>query len=299
MSQSVPIAEPSQSESANSQAEHAPGQGSRSADESTCAHREAASLASESASPLFAVDELSRSWGETEALRQVSLRIEPQEIVLLAGPSGSGKTTLLRMLAGALRPSSGSVSIRGLDIASMSSRQLKDHRSHIGIVEQGSMLVPQLNVHRNVLAGLLGAWPWYKVLQSALMRVEVERVGALLEQMDLRARQWDTTGILSGGQQQRVAVARALVCNPTIILADEPTASLDPSNATAVTRLIVEAARAREGTALLCSHWVSLALPFVDRVIGLRAGEIVLDTAATKVDDKILDELYEGSQERA
>ena len=248
---------------------------------------------------LFEVDQLSRSWGETKALRDVSLTVRKQEIVLLAGPSGSGKTTLLRMLAGALRPSSGSVLVEGVDIAAMSETQLKQHRAKIGLVEQGSKLVPQLSVHRNVLAGLLGNWPWYKVLQSVLMRVEVPRVAALLKQMELQDRQWETTGVLSGGQQQRVGVARALICDPTIVLADEPTASLDPSNATAVTRLIVDAARARSGTAVLCSHWVSLALPFVDRVVGLRDGEVVLDKKASEVDDKVLDALYEGSAERA
>lgn len=249
--------------------------------------------------PLFAVESLSRTWGDTHALRNVSLRVQPKEIVLLAGPSGSGKTTLLRMLAAALRPSGGKVSVDGVDIAAMSAGQLKRHRSQIGIVEQGSMLVPQLNVHRNVLAGLLGSWPWYRVLQSAIFRVQADRVASILDQMDLKDRQWDTTSILSGGQQQRVAVARSLISDPTVILADEPTASLDPSNATAVTQLIVEAARAREGTALLCSHWVDLALPFVDRVIGLRAGEIVLDIPAKEVTDSILDDLYEGSRERA
>lgn len=217
----------------------------------------------------------------------------------MAGPSGSGKTTLLRMMAGALRPSSGRVLVDGEDIAAMSDAQLKSHRARTGIVEQGSMLVPQLSVHRNVLAGMLSNWPWHKVLRSIVMRVEVPRVRALLEQMELADRQWDTTDILSGGQQQRVGVARALICDPTIILADEPTASLDPSNATAVTKLIVDAARARQGTALLCSHWVSLALPFVDRVVGLREGELVLDKPASEVDEAVLEKLYEGSAERA
>lgn len=232
-------------------------------------------------------------------MRELSLSVQPEEVVLLAGPSGSGKTTLLRMLAGALRPSAGRVLVDGVDIASMSGSQLKRHRQAIGIVEQGSMLVPQLSVHRNVLAGLLSDWPWYKVLQSILMRVEVPRVRALLEQMELEERQWETTSVLSGGEQQRVGVARALICDPKIILADEPTASLDPSNATAVTRMIVDAARARNGTALLCSHWVSLALPFVDRVVGLREGKLVLDMKASAIDDQVLDELYEGSAERA
>lgn len=248
---------------------------------------------------LFEVESVSRSWGTTEAMHELSLSVQPEEVVLLAGPSGSGKTTLLRMLAGALRPSAGRVLVDGVDIASMSGSQLKRHRQAIGIVEQGSMLVPQLSVHRNVLAGMLSDWPWYKVLQSVLMRVEGPKVQALLEQMELAERQWETTGVLSGGEQQRVGVARALICDPKIILADEPTASLDPSNATAVTRMIVDAARARNGTALLCSHWVSLALPFVDRVVGLRAGKLVLDMKASAVDDQVLDELYEGSAERA
>ena len=251
------------------------------------------------AEPLFQTHQLSRVWDRTHALREVSLSVHPQEVVLLAGPSGSGKTTLLRMLSGSLRASSGSIKVEGTELASMSSRELKEHRTRIGIVEQGSLLIPQLSVHRNVLAGLLGDWPWPKVLLSAFLRVEVQRVHELLEQMDLQDRQWDTTGVLSGGQQQRVAVARALVCNPSIILADEPTASLDPNNATAITKLIVNAARARKGTALLCSHWVSLALPFVDRVIGLRDGRIVLDAKAADVDDASLDKLYEGSRERA
>jgi phosphonate transport system ATP-binding protein len=203
------------------------------------------------------------------------------------------------MLAGDLRPISGSVHVDVVDIAAMSERQLKQHRAKIGLVEQGSKLVPQLSVHRNVLAGLLGDWPWYKVLQSVVMRVEVPRVHELLKQFELEDRQWETTGVLSGGQQQRVGVARALICDPSIILADEPTASLDPSRATAVTRIIVKAARDRNGTAILCSHWVSLALPFVDRVVGLREGEIVLDMKASDVDDKVLDALYEGSTERA
>lgn len=247
----------------------------------------------------FEVDKVKRSWGETQALREVSLSIKEKEVVLLAGPSGSGKTTLLRILAGALRPSSGSVRVDGVDIAAMSEAQLKRHRAKIGLVEQGSKLVPQLSVHRNVLAGLLGDWPWYKVLQSVLMRVEASKVRALLKQIDLDDRQWETTGVLSGGEQQRVGVARALICDPSIILADEPTASLDPGNATAVTRIIVDAVRAREGTAILCSHWVSLALPFVDRVVGLREGEVVLDKSAADVDDEALGELYEGSAERA
>jgi phosphonate transport system ATP-binding protein len=248
--------------------------------------------------PLFQVKALSRHWGEVHALREVSLEINKHEIVLLAGPSGSGKTTLLRVLAGALRPSSGQVAFNGTSLATMSQSALNQLRNSIGMVEQGNLLVPQLSVHRNVLAGLLGQWPWHKVLRSAFLRTEVDRVREVLQKMDLHDRQWESAAVLSGGQQQRVAVARALIRNPSILLADEPTASLDPTNATAVTKLIVDAARAQKGTALLCSHWVSLALPFVDRVIGLRSGSVVLDAPADQVDDKTLDELYEGSGER-
>ncbi len=246
----------------------------------------------------FQLERVSRSWGDRIALEEVSLSIRPGERVLLAGPSGSGKTTLLRLLAGGLRPSSGTIEVEGVDLMSMSARELRRHRARCRIVEQGALLVPQSDVHRNVLAGRLAHMPWHAVLLSAFWRTETEPVRELLDHLGLADRQWDLAGNLSGGQQQRVAIARALISSPAVLLADEPTSSLDPRTARSVTQLLIEQAGRRGATLLFCSHWVSLARAEVDRIIGIRAGRVVLDARPGEVDDAALEQLYRGSDEQ-
>ena len=247
---------------------------------------------------MLRLEKVHRSWGDTPALEDVSLTIEPGERVLLAGPSGSGKTTLLRLLAGVLRPSRGAVRVDGVDLMSMSSGALRRHRARCRIVEQGALLVPQSDVHHNVLAGRLAHMSWRSVVWSAIWRTETERVRELLEPLGLADRQWDTAGNLSGGQQQRVAIARALISSPAILLADEPTSSLDPRTAREVTQILVDQAIERGATLVFCSHWVSLARERVDRIIGIRGGRLVLDRRPGEVDGEALDQLYRGSDER-
>jgi phosphonate transport system ATP-binding protein len=229
---------------------------------------------------LFRLESVSRRWGSVDALRGVSLEVRAGEIILLAGPSGSGKSTLLRILTGSLKPTSGRVAVDGVDLASMTPLQLRTYKRMCGIVEQGNLLIPQLDVHRNVTAGLLGQWPWHRILLSAIWHIERERVSTLLGELGLADRQWEVTANLSGGQQQRVAVARALISSPSIIVADEPTASLDAENAVQVTRILVEAARRTKATLILCTHWISLVLPFMERLIAIRDGAVAVDCNA-------------------
>ncbi len=243
------------------------------------------------------LERVSRHWGRNRALEDVSLTIQPGERILLAGPSGSGKTTLLRLLAGVLRPSRGTIHIDGVDLMSMSTRQLRRHRSRCGIVEQGALLVPQSDVHHNVLAGRLAHMSWHAVLRSALWRTDVESVGKLLGSLGLADRQWDLAGTLSGGQQQRVAIARALIGAPAVLLADEPTSSLDPRTAARVRDILLDEARQRGATLLFCSHWISLARDRVDRVLGIRDGALVIDAAPDQVSSEELAQLYRGSDE--
>jgi phosphonate transport system ATP-binding protein len=254
--------------------------------------------------PLFRLEDVARRWGNVEALRGVSLDIRAGEIILLAGPSGSGKSTLLRILTGSLRPTSGRVEVGGVDLASMTPLELRTYKRTCGIVEQGNLLVPQLDVHRNVLAGRLAQWSWHRILLSAIWPIERERVSALLSELGLSDRQWEVTANLSGGQQQRVAVARALVSSPSIIVADEPTASLDATNAIQVTQMLVDAARRTKATLILCTHWITLALPFVERMIGIRDGVVAIDCNARDhkqgelVDEASLGSHREGALER-
>lgn len=214
---------------------------------------------------------------EDPALSGVSLTVARGEVVVLLGLSGSGKSTLLRHIDGLELPSTGSVSALGTDVASLSGRELRALRGRIGFIFQQFELVGPLTVLENVLTGALstirgprvGVWSYSRELRLKALG-HLDRVG-LLERAYQRA---DT---LSGGQQQRVAIARALMQDPEILLADEPVASLDPESSGQVMALIREIA-AEQGLTVVCSlHQVDLALGWGDRIVGLRAGKVVLD----------------------
>lgn len=226
------------------------------------------------------------------ALSGVSLDVARGEIVVLLGLSGSGKSTLLRHVNGLETPTSGAIQSLGEDVAALRGNALRTLRGRIGFIFQQFELVGPLTVLENVLTGSLsrlrgpriGARSYPRALRLAALG-HLDRVG-LLEQAYQRA---DT---LSGGQQQRVAIARALMQDPEILLADEPVASLDPESSSQVMALIREIA-AERGLTVLCSlHQVELALGWGDRVVGLRAGEVVLDTSTDHLSKDQVMEIY-------
>ena len=229
--------------------------------------------------PVVEITDLGKTYpgAEDPALSGVSLTVARGEVVVLLGLSGSGKSTLLRHIDGLELPSSGTVSALGTDVASLSGRELRALRGRIGFIFQQFELVGPLTVLENVLTGALaalrgprvGVWSYSRDLRLKALG-HLDRVG-LLERAYQRA---DT---LSGGQQQRVAIARALMQDPEILLADEPVASLDPESSGQVMALIREIA-AERGLTVVCSlHQVDLALGWGDRIVGLRAGRVVLD----------------------
>jgi phosphonate transport system ATP-binding protein len=214
------------------------------------------------------------------ALDEVSLSVRAGEVVVLLGLSGSGKSTLLRHVDGLQPVMSGAVHVLGTDVGAASGAQLRRLRRRIGFVFQQFHLVGSLTVLENVCTGALGrlrgprlGLPTYPRQLRREALAHLDRVG-LLRQAFQRA---DT---LSGGQQQRVAVARALMQRPEILLADEPVASLDPESAAQVMRLIRDIGVEQNLTVLCSLHQVDLALSWGDRVVGLRAGQVVLDTPA-------------------
>lgn len=249
--------------------------------------------------PRLTLAHAQRRFGARIALHPLSLDIEPGTLVAIAGPSGSGKSTLLAMLMGALVASAGSVCVDDHDLAGMSARALRRYRRGIGVLQQEALVVAQLSVHGNVLAGLVPSWPWYRVLASAMWPLERQRVFALLERLGLGDRQWDPAATLSGGQKQRVALARALIGDPGLICADEPTAALDPRTAADVIAVIAGEARARGASLLLCTHQLSQVIEHVDRVLGLRDGRVVLDCPPAGLSNQALGMLYRGSNEQA
>ncbi|WOP18810.1 phosphonate ABC transporter ATP-binding protein [Raineyella sp. LH-20] len=232
-------------------------------------------------SPAISVTGLSKYFSQTRALHNVTMTVERGEVVVLLGLSGSGKSTLLRHLNGLEFPSQGRVHVLDQEVQTLRPKALRALRGRVGMIFQQFELVGSLTVLENVLTGALarlagprlGLWAYPKPLKLAAL-THLDRVG-LLEKAYQRADQ------LSGGQQQRVAIARALMQNPEILLADEPVASLDPESSTQVMALIRQIA-ADDGLTVVCSlHQIDLALGWGDRIVGLRDGEVVLDTSTT------------------
>jgi phosphonate transport system ATP-binding protein len=167
----------------------------------------------------------------TAAVDDVSLTIRQGERVAVIGPSGAGKTTLFRLLNATLRPTSGRLWFDEVDLESLSGRRLRQLRRRIGTVYQRHNLVPQLRVIHNVLAGRLGRWTLPKALLSLMSPQERAVALMALERVGIPEKFYSRTAYLSGGQQQRVAIARVLVQDPDVILADEPVSSVDPTEA--------------------------------------------------------------------
>jgi phosphonate transport system ATP-binding protein len=234
--------------------------------------------------------------GEVASLTGVGLDIAEGERVAVIGPSGAGKTTLFRLLNATLRPSAGVLRFHGDDVAQLTPRQARAMRRRIGTIHQQSLLVPSLTVLDNTLCGALGAWSLIHAVRTAVapVRADVDRAMAALERVGLAAKRDARADELSGGQQQRVAIARLVMQDPEVILADEPFASLDPALTDSIAALLLGLAGA--GRTLVCTlHDVELALRLFPRVIALRAGRVAFDTRSDAVSREALDELYRGA----
>jgi phosphonate transport system ATP-binding protein len=211
------------------------------------------------------------------ALEDLNLRLEAGEQVALIGSSGAGKTTLFRLLNCTLRPTVGRLTIAGVDSSTLHGRRLCQVRRRIGTIYQQHNLVPRLRVMHNVLAGHLGRWSVARALVSLLRPLELDTAYAALQRVGLADKLFQRTDLLSGGEQQRVAIARVLVQDPDIVLADEPVASLDPALSESIVRLLIDLAGQRQKTLLVSLHNVQLALEYFPRIIALRQGRLVFD----------------------
>jgi phosphonate transport system ATP-binding protein len=231
----------------------------------------------------------------TVAVDDVTLEIAAGERVAVIGPSGAGKTTLFRLLNATLRPSSGRLQFDAVDLGSLSGRRLRQLRRRIGTVYQQHNLVPQLRVVHNVLAGRLGCWSLPKALWSLLAPLERTVALAALAQVGIPEKFYTRTAHLSGGQQQRVAIARVLVQDPDVILADEPISSVDPSLGRTIMQLLVQLAETGQKTLIANLHAVSFALEFFPRVLGFRQGRLAFDLPSASVSEDVLTALYEGA----
>jgi len=211
------------------------------------------------------------------ALRDVSLRVPAGQVLAIVGPSGAGKSTLLRCVNRLVEPTAGRVFLDGLELTSLGPAALRKARGSIGMIFQEHSLVDRLTVLENILCGRLATTGFWRSVTRRFAPEDVARASALAGRLEIGEYAARRVDRLSGGQRQRVGIARALLQNPKLLLVDEPTASLDPKTARGILRLIVELARERSLAAVINLHDVPLAKRFADRVVGLRAGELVYD----------------------
>ncbi|MBN7794466.1 phosphonate ABC transporter ATP-binding protein [Microbacterium esteraromaticum] len=242
--------------------------------------------------PVIRIEALTKHFGATRALTDVDLTVARGEIVVLLGLSGSGKSTLLRHIDALELPTAGTVGVLGENVPALRGRRLRQLRSRVGFIFQQFELVGSLTVLENVLTGALSALRGPRLGLWSYSRADRLRALGHLDRVGLLDRAYQRADTLSGGQQQRVAIARALMQNPEVLLADEPVASLDPESSSQVMSLIRQIA-ADEGLTVVCSlHQVDLAIDWADRIVGLRHGEVVLDTATSGLDKAQVMEIY-------
>ena len=226
------------------------------------------------------------------ALKGVSFEVDKGQVVGLIGPSGAGKSTLIRCINRLVEPTGGSILLNDVDLSRLSGGDLRRARRRIGMIFQEYALVERLTVMENVLSGRLGYVPFWRSLFRKFPQGDVDKAFALLERVGLSEHADKRADELSGGQRQRVGIARALEQDPELLLVDEPTASLDPKTSRQIMRLILEICRERGLPAVINIHDVMLAKMFVDRIIGLTAGEVVFDGPPAQLDDAVLTRIY-------
>lgn len=226
------------------------------------------------------------------ALSGVDLAVHPGEVVALIGPSGAGKSTLIRCVNRLVEPTAGHIVLDGQDITQLSTRDLRHARRKIGMIFQEFALIERLTVVENVLSGRLGYVSFWRSLLRRFPSDDVARALSLLERVGLTEHMDKRADQLSGGQRQRVGIARALGQAPSLLLIDEPTASLDPKTSRQIMRLIMEVCAERGLPAIINIHDVPLALAFVSRIVGLKQGVKVYDGPPSGLTPEVLSEIY-------
>lgn len=227
-----------------------------------------------------------------KGLQNIDLTIEDGEFVSIIGLSGAGKSTLLRSINRLVPITEGNIQINGTSITHAGKKELRLLRRQIGLISQSFNLVKRSTVQKNVLSGRLGYYATLKSIFGLFTKEDYQRTLEALETVGLSDKLHSRSDELSGGQQQRVSIARALVQQASIILADEPVASLDPITTQKVMQDLKNINQTLNKTIIVNLHSVPLAREFSTRVIALKAGEVVFDGTPAALTDERLEEIY-------
>lgn len=230
----------------------------------------------------------------TVGLKEINLTINKGEFVVVVGLSGAGKSTLLRSINRLHDISKGDILIDGQSITKARGKKLRLLRRNIGMIFQSFNLVKRSSVLRNVLTGRVAYYPTWKTTFNLFSKEDKQRAYEALQEVDLADKVYSRADELSGGQQQRVAIARVLTQNPKIILADEPTASLDPQTSLKVMNDLKMLNQKYGMTVVANLHSVELARQFGERVIGIRKGQIVYDGKMSDTPESVFNDIYNG-----
>jgi phosphonate transport system ATP-binding protein len=244
---------------------------------------------------MLEIDGLCRSFGPKAAVSGVSLQVDEGSFVGVIGRSGAGKSTLLRLINRLVEPTGGRIVFNGVEVTGLKGRALRQWRARTAMVFQQFNLIGRLDVLTNVLMGRLATVPAWRSLPGWWPDHDKAVALAALEQFDMAQFAAQRADHLSGGQQQRVAIARALVQEPQLILADEPTASLDPHN----TRVVMDALQRINkhfGITVICNlHALDVARSYCNRLVGMAGGNIVFDGAPETLSATAAQELYSAA----
>ncbi|HEY4200434.1 MAG TPA: phosphonate ABC transporter ATP-binding protein [Devosiaceae bacterium] len=242
---------------------------------------------------------VTKRFGETTAVKQVSLKFEPGQMVGIIGRSGAGKSTLLRLINRLVATGEGDIVFEGRNISALKGDDLRAWRTRCAMIFQQFNLVNRLDVLTNVLIGRIGTARTLPIMFKHFSAEDRAEAAMALDRLDLLPQALQRADTLSGGQQQRVAIARAMIQRPNLILADEPIASLDPRNA----RLVMDALRKinqEDKITVICNlHTLDAARAYCGRIIGMARGEVVFDGSPEALTPDVIQEIYGADDEAA
>lgn len=227
-----------------------------------------------------------------KGLQHINLEINDGEFVAVIGSSGAGKSTFLRSINRLITITEGNIIVNGISVTKAGKKELRAIRRNIGLISQSFNLVKRNTVQKNVLSGRLGYYSTFKSIFGLFTKEDYNRTKEALDSVGLLDKLHSRSDELSGGQQQRVSIARALVQQADIILADEPVASLDPITTQKVMHDLKKINQTMNKTMIVNIHSVQLARDFANRIIALKNGKVVFDGSSTSLTDERLDQIY-------
>lgn len=244
-------------------------------------------------STILDIKNLKKYYGNVKAVEDVSFSVKEGELVVIIGPSGAGKSTVLRCINRMIDATDGSVIFEGKDVVQIKKeKDLKQIRRKIGMIFQSFNLVYRLSVFQNVLHGRLGYMSEVNAVLGRYSEEDKKKALDILEKIGLKDMIYKRAGGLSGGQKQRVGIARALMQEPSLLLCDEPIASLDPSSSKIIMDLIHKMTKENNIACIVNLHQVDVAKTYADRIVGIHKGAVVFDDTPDKLTDEMIEIIY-------